>query len=288
MKKLLISLVTVGAVAVAAFGATQAFFSDTETSEGNILQAGALDLKIDNTCYYNGNACVDGIWQGGGNIGVGNSTCSCTWTSTDLSNEVFFDLHDLKPGDWEEDTISLTVKDNDAWACVDINVDEHTDNGCTDPEIEAGDPHCANVGDPGDVGEIAQELNFIFWVDDGDNVLEDGENIITRGPADEVLDGVRWTLADSLNNILGGGGPLTGAQTYYIGKAFCYGILTPEPVEPGDQNSPTIDPGIDCDGSGVGNISQTDKLTGDIVFEAVQSRNNELFVCNELAPPPGE
>jgi len=52
MKKVLLSLLTIAGVAVVTFGATQAFFSDTETSTGNILQAGALDLTIDSDCNY--------------------------------------------------------------------------------------------------------------------------------------------------------------------------------------------------------------------------------------------
>ena len=36
------------------FGATKAFFNDTETSVANVLTAGAIDLKVDNESYYNG------------------------------------------------------------------------------------------------------------------------------------------------------------------------------------------------------------------------------------------
>ena len=283
MKKILISVLSIAVVGAVAFGATRAFFSDTETSIGNTLAAGEIDLQVDNTCYYNGNACVNGIWQGEGNIGIGNSTCSCTWDAKDLGpGDLVFNLVDLKPGDWEEDTLSLKVNDNDAWACVDIDVDEHIDNGCTEPELEAEDPNCVNVGDPGADGEIAQELNFIFWVDDGDNVLEDDEanKIITQGPASNELSDVRWALADSGNTVLGAGGPLVGGQTYFIGKAFCYGTLTPSPVLEDPSNSPTVDPGIDCDGSTVGNISQTDLLRGDISFYVEQARNNDNFLCN--------
>jgi predicted ribosomally synthesized peptide with SipW-like signal peptide len=47
MKKILKSLVLLGLTAIAVFGASQAFFSDTETSTGNVFQAGAIDLKVD-------------------------------------------------------------------------------------------------------------------------------------------------------------------------------------------------------------------------------------------------
>lgn len=296
-KKILLSILTVGVVAGAAFGASTAFFSDTETSTNNVLAAGAIDLKIDNTCYYNGQACINGFWGGQPDQNATN-TCSCTWNQKDLTkDDIFFNLTDLKPGDWEEDTISLHVSDNDAWACADIKVTDHSDNGITEPEDEVdGNPNDGKDGTPD--GDIAQELNFIFWNDDGDNVLEDGEDILTQGPANNVLGNVRWALADSVTQILEDEGPLVGSHDYFIGKAFCYGALIPRPLSLGqqrpyspaaDNNNDTVinslDGGFECDGSQVGNISQTDQLTGDIVFEAVQARNNDNFLCN---PSPTE
>ena len=44
----------IAVVAIIAVGATGAFFSDTETSTGNTFAAGAIDLGVDNTSYYNG------------------------------------------------------------------------------------------------------------------------------------------------------------------------------------------------------------------------------------------
>ena len=46
------------AIALVASG-TVAFFSDTESSTGNVFAAGSLDLLIDNESYYNGNKCED-------------------------------------------------------------------------------------------------------------------------------------------------------------------------------------------------------------------------------------
>ena len=53
-KRILLSLGMIVFVAVAAIGATGAFFSDTETSTGNTFTADAIDLGIDNHSYYNG------------------------------------------------------------------------------------------------------------------------------------------------------------------------------------------------------------------------------------------
>lgn len=46
MKKVLSSIVLIGIVGLVAFGISNAFFSDTETSQDNTFQAGTLDLKI--------------------------------------------------------------------------------------------------------------------------------------------------------------------------------------------------------------------------------------------------
>ncbi len=46
MKKILISLSIVGAVAAIAIGATTAYFSDTETSTGNTFSAGTIDIAV--------------------------------------------------------------------------------------------------------------------------------------------------------------------------------------------------------------------------------------------------
>lgn len=46
MKKILMSVAVIGFVGAIAAGATGAFFNDTETSTGNFITAGALDLKL--------------------------------------------------------------------------------------------------------------------------------------------------------------------------------------------------------------------------------------------------
>ncbi len=54
MKKILVSLSIIAAVAAVIVGATTAYFSDTETSTGNTLTAGTLDL------YVNGQNPLEG------------------------------------------------------------------------------------------------------------------------------------------------------------------------------------------------------------------------------------
>jgi predicted ribosomally synthesized peptide with SipW-like signal peptide len=47
MKKILLSLATIGVVGAIAAGATSAYFNDTETSVGNVFTAGTVDISVD-------------------------------------------------------------------------------------------------------------------------------------------------------------------------------------------------------------------------------------------------
>lgn len=64
MKRILLSIsILVVAIALVA-GGTIAFYSDTETSTGNIFVAGSIDLQVDHAgAYYNGLSCEDGEWE---------------------------------------------------------------------------------------------------------------------------------------------------------------------------------------------------------------------------------
>jgi predicted ribosomally synthesized peptide with SipW-like signal peptide len=267
--KILLSGATILAAAAIIIGATYAFFSDTETSQDNTLAAGALDLKIDNTSYYNGVL----------NPGT-------TWTLDDLTDQLFFDFTDVKPNDLGEDTISVHAE-NDSWVCADFTLTENNDNTCTTPEL-TDDPTCTDPNAPGNTnlfdGELAQNIEFAFWTDDGDNVLEDDEEVIASGSAQDVLNS-SIVLADSQTNNLGGsdGDPMTGGDNHYIAKAWCFGTLTQNPLPQG-QGDPTVDGGVTCDGTLLDNSTQSDKVLADITFTAVQSRNNPDFVCEETPP----
>src|SRR3989344_8892325 len=255
--KILLSGALILASAAVIIGGAFAFFSDTEISQNNSLVGGALDLKIDNTSYYNG-VLNDGT----------------TWTLNDLTDQLFFNFTDVKPNDLGEDTISLHAE-NDSWVCADFTLTENNDNTCTTNEIP-DDLSCTEPNGNLLDGELAQNIEFAFWTDDGDNVLETDEEIIASGSADEVLDG-EITLADSTTNNLGGadGDPMSGGEDiHYIAKAWCFGDLTLDPVTAGEGVDPTVDGGVSCDGSLLDNATQSDKVLADIQFTAVQSRNN--------------
>lgn len=279
MKKILKSLFTLSVVGLLLVGATRAFFSDTETSANNRFVAGAIDLLIDNTSYYNGQPNSRTTW-GPSNLSDGQGPADGAY--------LFFEFDDLKPGDWGEDTISLRVNDNHAYACMDFTLTSNSDNTSVEPELEADD----DLAEPNNLwdGELAQNLFFVWWADDGDNVLEDdeaGEGILYQGSLwDMGFDSnynVTIPLADSVDNIWGET-YMEGEKTYYVGKAWCFGGFELAPVTQDGSNNqinPTGEqgPGIICDPEGDHNMAQTDRITANIRFYAEQQRHNESFRC---------
>jgi len=102
IRRIALSLLIVGLAATTAIGLSSAFFSDTETSEGNILQAGAIDLLL------NG----------------GNNTSSIV------------NFTDLKPGDDYIQEKTLRVNTNDAYVWMHIKDLESSQGTQTEPEDE--------------------------------------------------------------------------------------------------------------------------------------------------------
>jgi len=300
LKKILYSLLSIGAVALVAVAATGAFFSDTETSVDNTFIAGELDLQIDSECQYYQNDLPVGCFQTFPSptppIAFGN------WSLGNLTTEKFFDFLDVKPGDYGENTISLHVFDNDAWVCMDIENMENDDNTCTEPEdgvdeLGIPNPTPGACGTDPNGGELAQNLNFFAWLDEGatdgfqgqgqdptegDNEWQDGpepplfSNVI--GPASDVLNGVTYTLADSNFSVIGG--PFIGSTTYYIGVTWCAGTLSVD-VPDVDNDNMTGQPFLDCDGEAMVNDTQSDSLVADLTFRAEQWRNNPTFTCED-------
>ena len=124
MKRILVSLSMIGAVAAIGIGATGAFFSDTATSTGNTFTAGTLDLKVD---------------------GLENSNAKFTVTNfaPEAPAEVrSYTLHNAGtiPGFVDLSGIAFSS----------------AEDGCNVPETSAGDGSCAaNATD----GELAGLLN---------------------------------------------------------------------------------------------------------------------------------
>ncbi len=295
MPRIILSLALISIVTGALFyGGTTAFFTDIETSGGNVFTAGAIDLKVDNESYYNGNKCTNvGTtekpryeWVGEAVYPEAGTPCETSFGESDLDDGLlFFNFKDLKPDDEGEDTISLHVNTNDAYACLDISLTSNDDNSSTEPELQV--PDTLDVADETWDGELAQNLQMFWWADDGDNVYEADETPLADGVRtlyNLAFEAFSIPLADSLINVWGEDGPIPGNTTRYIAKAWCFGNLTLAPVAEGAGINPTVASGVVCDGTVLNNLTQTDGATLDVAFRVVQARHNEAFVCNNEQP----
>lgn len=210
-------------------------------------------LEIDGSCQ--------GSQQGGGTyLNTPGATCEL-WGPQDLTDQQYFNFGDVKPGDEGTNLISLHVTSNDAYACL-IPHDIHNDeNVPVDPELTAGD----NTSDGLENGELGDELEFFLWKDNGDGAYQASEQVLVN--VGTTIDDIQ----DEMGNLqLTGGGP-----TEYIGLAWCAGT-----------QASTTAPSITCDGNGMGNKAQTDKLLASLTAYAVQVRNNDDFSCASVELDP--
>ena len=264
MKRILLSGATLVAVLAVVTGGTIAFFSDTETSTGNILTAGTLDLKVDSF----------------GSTYSGGDVLEPSWAATDLTDEKFFNFAAVTPGDYGWRSISLHAEEAAAYACLVFDNKVDNENTRLTQETNAGDTS-------DDVGELSQYLNVFVWEDDDANGLYDpsDETELTSTP-DSFFDIDYITYSDSGNSV-SPIGTNSGSDIRNLGVFWCAGTLT---VDTGGDE--TLDPGetgstLTCDGSGMTDVTQTDSFVADLVLYAEQSQNNNSFMCSSLGPAAG-
>ena len=161
-----------------------------------------------------------------------------------------------------------------------VDVTATPENVITDPESTAGD-----VTEDPNGGELQNYLEFAFWADDGDNVLENTETVLWTGLASALFNGSWQAIADSSGNGFSDS-PILGDDTVHIAKAWCFGNLEQSAQTPGNLD-PLVNTGFTCDGSGDQNNAQTDGIVASVSFYAEQARNNSGFLCSSLTPLVG-
>lgn len=221
MKRIISSGVMLVALLALVAGGTGAFFSDTETSTGNVFAAGAIDIAITDIAHTPSEPNLVGF--------------------TENTNGWSFSFSDLKPLDKGTVTYTLSNQDNEAYVCAMVEEKSNNDNNINDPETTAGDVTPGLGG-----GELGQFLNFKFGTQSGSLA---------------AISGV-WQTVGTI--------PSPGILPTAID--YCFGTFS----------------GSNCvAGAGNDNLAQTDSLTADVKFYAVQTRNNPNFSCaslNEEAP----
>ena len=295
-KSILLSLAIIGVVAVGVTGLTSLYFTDTETSEKNTFKAGELDLKIDNTCHYNGMVCAlddsgNYVWQDEGASGgyvetevikLGDS-CACSWTARDLDGEQFYDYGDIKPGDWGEHTLSIYVDNNDAYGRILTTAIENRENLCTEPEGDV-DGTCSGRW----CGELAQNMYTFSWKDDGTDKLP-GTNDSDGTEGDNIWQDPEIILTEDC----GADGVIRNGQTYCpimpktLAEATCASMAgNPQGDLPGGVATQPSNIGFIAGGVthyigtawfvpySVNNIIQGDSIKANISFEIEQARHN--------------
>lgn len=259
MKRILLSLGIIAAVGAIVTGATGAFFSDTETSAGNILTAGSIDLTVDSYgATYNSSDIRER---------------DITWTARDLTDQKFFTFDDIKPGDYGTRHISVHADNNPAWACLLVTNKVDNENKMNDTEEDAGDTIESD-------GELSQYIGVFGWQDDDSDGKYDPQNLEKPlkiyGDSDfnvssffDVFYDLDIADSESETDPLE---PTGNAATRNIGIAWCAGAQIV------NHNTGAIS----CDGGSVRDDAQSDSFSADVVLYAEQVRNNPNFKCRDV------
>lgn len=207
---------------------------------------------IDNVAVYTLNCTAGGAYEN-----TPGGFCQL-WEAKDIATETFFDFADVKPQDSGTNLISLHVTSNEAYMCLSVANGENEENNRNSAEEAAGDTTPEALA-----GELGEYLTVAAWYSD------------VNGNKGDVL--LPPTLANDLGDIAFADStttqdPVQPDTTEYVELEWCLGDMTVTGTGAGttvtcDGNVPTI------------NQTQTDAFIADLQFYAVQSRNNEEFVC---------
>lgn len=148
-RKLITSILILLLALTGVVGATLAWFSDTETSNGNTFTAGSLDLKVN-----------------------GSDENVRLFNLSDVHPECF-----VVPGNQPHSEYNLSNTGSiKGYLNIKNIVVTNLENIAIDPEVKAGDDAASTVG------ELGNCLNLRLWVDTNDDGwISTGENVFFDG-----------------------------------------------------------------------------------------------------------
>jgi predicted ribosomally synthesized peptide with SipW-like signal peptide len=256
-RKVLAGIGAIGAAGAGAGLGTSALFSDEESFEGNVLEAGALNLRVS----------VDNIIH---STTIVRDNTTITPKDTADGNEVTITVADVKPGDWLILEWNPEVVANPGYVQV-TSVDEDYSNDEGDnPEPET------DTSQPGDLGDAL--LSTVWQTYDNQN----GSRQYLEGldPTTDLNDSglSSYEVPSNLDGETPGGAHYTTMNEAH--DVYETGVLLRDPAT-GDP----LEVGTNADGAwfyqllelppGVGNDVQGDSVTFTLRFDAEQVRNND-------------
>ena len=241
MYSILRSIAVIGFTgAVAYTGVTGAFFTDSESSVGNVFTAGTFTgISLDSVGFvFNGAPAgtLADAWDAGQSYGK------------------FFNFSNIVPGDRGVRHLSL-----------------HNDNTAESAYV------CFNTGTvTTNINNAGEEIHTLVWRDDNFNRRWDPANepMLTPSPTKlEELSGVRYGDSTGVT-ILGASHP---SNSGHIAVAWCAGTIGANPsgsasIYPGEAGST-----ITCDGGSM--TTQGGSYVADMIVYAEQVSNNSSFTC---------
>ena len=202
----------IGTISVASAGAglgTSAYFSDQETFENNRITAYEIDLMVDWQQTYNGDPVsaypdVDGDGRQesirdrrdiAADVGVPVDSPSVESAFREQFANLpddwsapLIDLHDVKPGDEGEVTLSTHLFDMAGYVWLGSPTQGAAENGLTEPERDDLDEVDTPSTPPADRGsDLLDRIEATLWYDDGDNRQDPDETTIVEGTLRTVL-----------------------------------------------------------------------------------------------------
>lgn len=261
MKKILASVMTIFATGAMAAGATGAWLQNGGGHGGYDFNSGKIDLKIDHSLsIYNGLECIDGVWREETGhallqaVALANAGDPCKeWEAKDLKRkDNFYLFGDVKPGDSGRDIISLHVNAKETLNACLFAFHKDKENGRNEPERGVD----ASAGK----GELSQYLKLFAW----DDANQDGMFNPSAGET-ELYRGLMRDEAILLT--------LTKEKPVFVGTAWCAG----------EQSIDMATGEISCDGSGMGDIAQTDQMRLALIGYAEAKRWYSPLFCKNVS-----